>query len=270
VIGRRRERKITDYNEKRPSSLVRAVKWMAFPESATSKTKWTAGLVLGLVFVAVGAMFVMNRLQPDLGQQQQQEQAAVPTVAAAPAATATCPEAPAVEVLPEQVVLASYTPTWVPEGSAVKPSSATGGPTLPGPVSQCFARNPEGVLYAAASFAPEVATATDSGNLAALFTVKASHTGNYNALMADLPSMPPIQGRPSTEISGYRWNSYSPDRASLEIAFRTLTGPRAGSTSSITYTLTWESNDWKLIVPGKTDKVQTSNPTKKFTPWGGV
>jgi hypothetical protein len=110
-----------------------------------------------------------------------------------------------------------------------------------------------------------------SGDQKAFYTARTSHSGNYSILMADLPTEPQVLNRPTVVFSGYRWNSYTPDTASIEIQYRLLTGPRSGSFTAITYTLAWENNDWLLVVPGKSDSVTVSADSQHtYIPWGGV
>jgi hypothetical protein len=155
--------------------------------------------------------------------------AAPPTVAATP--TACAPQA-AVEVTPEQVVLTSYDTTWYRMGTVLAPSSATGGPLAGDPASNCFARTPEGALYAIATRQVREANAA---------------------------------GVSGWRFTGYRWNQFTPELATVTIAVGATTG---GGEAARAYTALWQNNDWQVVAPTEENN-EPIDSLRTFTPWGG-
>lgn len=265
-----KQRAVRDYNEQ--SRVVRSARWWLAPEnvSAKSRKRWLFYL-LGIGVVAAAALVVSFIPSADSTPTAAEQAAApvpVPVPSPVPALQPDCPAAEGVPVAPETLVLTTFEPVWVRDGNLSRPTSTTGGPFRGDPFPQCFARTPEGALFSATSFATGVLSATDAGDEKSFFETRASHNGNYNVLIADLPEGGP-GNRPLTSISGYRWNSYSPDSASVEIRYSLITGASAGSQTAITYNLTWENNDWLLVVPGKSDTVTVAvDSSRTYIPWG--
>lgn len=255
-------RKPTDYNR-----LTRTAKWWYAPENVTSKAKKTSRNFLVLLGIFLVSGLVLTFFLPSRNQQDTAGQAAALPVPPPVLVTSGCAPAEPVEYLPEQVVNATFESLWVLDGTMVRPTSTTGGPFSGDPYPRCFARTPEGALYAAASFATGALTATDNYDLKTFFDVRASHSGNYNAMISRLSTVPPSVDRPQTAITGFRWNNYTPQQVSLEIQFTATTGTSAGQKTATVYTLTWENNDWLLVVPGAADVVQAPADST-YIPWG--
>lgn len=261
----------TDYNQPRPGRIARTAKWWYAPdpERITEKSRKTSKTFLGILVIALVAGLVVILVRPSAEESS-------PAAAIAPSVppilvTSDCAPAEAVDLLPEQVVSAAFEPLWVRDGTMARPTSTTGGPFSGDPFPKCFARTPEGALYAATSFATGVLSATDSGDLKNFFEVRASHTGNYTVMIANLPTLVPDTERVQVAITGYRWNNYTPDRVSLEIRFTSNTGESAGRNAATVYTLTWENNDWLIVVPGAPDIVQVPvDDGRTYIPWGGT
>lgn len=261
----KRRLRTTDYNED-PGRIARTTSWWFAPKSVSRKSKQNWGLFLLILVGALVAMLIINLTSSD--PVNQTPTAAAPT--AAPTVKSNCPEAPAVDVPPEILIGTAYQSTWVRDGDMQRPTSETAGPGKANPYPSCFSRTPEGALYSAASFASGVISATAAGDEKPFFVSRSSHSGNYTVLIADLPDAGPTQNRPTVKFSGYRWNSYTPDLASVEIRYTLITGPRAGSNTAITYTMAWESNDWLLVIPGKNDTAAAPvDSTRTYIPWGG-
>jgi hypothetical protein len=49
-----------------------------------------------------------------------------------------------------------------------------------------------------------------------------------------------------------------------------VSGPALGTSTATIYNLTWENNDWVLVVPGRTDVVQVITDDRAYIPWGGT
>ncbi len=231
----------------------------------TSQKAWLFSAILVGIVVAA---FAFSRFLPAEETVAVQQDPTNISVAVKPPEV-KCAAAPAVELSPEQVVLTSFETSWVRSGDMASPYSAAGGPLLRQPYAECFSRTPEGALYAAANFATEGIVAQADGVFREFLMARASHSGNFNYLIADLANAIPVANRPTIAITGYQWNSYSPDTASVQIKYSLATGSRAGQDVSTVYNLTWENNDWLLIVPGRNDNVSTDPTNKTYTPWGG-
>jgi hypothetical protein len=224
-----------------------------------------------MVFVVLAAAVIVSFFLPNSSKPTEQIAGTpeVRTSVSVPPAESGCPAQEAVEFNPEQVILTEVKSTWYRVGDMTAPTSPTGGPAVTDPFPACFPRTPEGALYAAASFAVGVIAAQAEGTDRDFFIARASHTGNYNLLIAELASQNQNKTRPTIRITGYQWNSYSPNTASVRIKYTLVTGPRAGQDVAITYTMTWENNDWLLVVPGKNDVVAIDPTATVYHPWGG-
>jgi hypothetical protein len=266
----RRGRQGTDYNVAPDAATASASGgigrawrwWMGSPVTKAFSTVFMVVMVGGVL-----VMLVWPKPDPISGASTPPAAAPSTTpVTTAPAEKPVCKPQEAKAYLPEEVILAKYTATWTRVGDMSEPSSHEGGPGIRKPYPQCFTRTPEGALYAATSFVAQASVANAQGEQKEFFTARASHTGNYTMLIADLPAASPPQNRPTITISGYLWNSYTPDQASLQLRFRTVDS----KSLSRVYNLAWERNDWLLIVPGPGDKVSTDPTNKSFTPWGAL
>lgn len=258
-----------DYNQPRPGRVSRTFRWWYVPENVTPRAKKTSRNYLILVGLVLLSLLAVTYFWPNNTVQTPIAAPAVPVEA--PQLLSGCAPADPVEFLPEQVITQTLEPVWVRDGSMSRPVSPSGGPAVGDPFPRCFSRTPEGALYAAASFATGVVTASDSGDLKSFFETRASHTGNYIALIATLPTVAPDTDRPQMAITGYRWNNYTPDQVSLEIKFTSASGVSAGQSVATVYTLAWEGNDWLQVVPGPADVVQVPvTDNKTYIPWGGT
>lgn len=258
----------TDYNSApAPGRVSRITGWWFAPRDVTARSKKVSATFLLLVLATVLYFAVSSAFSTSSADTHTQPVAA-PTEAAQ---KTVCPTAKAENVPPEVLINTAYSTTWVRDGDMVRPSSETAGPGTVNPYPSCFSRTPEGALYAAASFASGILTATAAGDQKPFFQNRASHTGNYSILIADLPDAGPAKNRPTVRFSGYRWNGYTPDLASIEIRYTLVTGPRAGSNTAIAYNMAWERNDWLLVIPGKTDTAAAPvDTTRTYIPWGGA
>lgn len=258
----------TDYNEPRPGRIVRTTKWWFAPQNVTPKARKVSQKYLLILAVALAAALVLILFHPEDTVVQGQPAAAAPSVPPV-LVTSECAAAEPVDYLPEQVIAASFDPLWVRDGNMSRPTSPAGGPFIGDPFPRCYARTPEGALYATAAFATGVISATEAGTVDQFFTYRSSHTGNYSAFMAELPNAGVVTGAPQLSISGFRWNNYTPELVSLELRYDLVTGPNTGKQVAVTYTVTWENNDWLQIVPGATDDVTVAvDSNRSYIPWG--
>jgi len=160
---------------------------------------------------------------------------------ALPSPQVTCGEQPAVDVLPEQLVLQTYITTWYPVGTMSAPSSTAAGPTQ---ARRCFARTPEGALYAAVTRMAEEASATGVAQDAA------------------------AAGVTDIRFDGYQWLSFTPDRAVLLVR---VAANNSAETRHAARALdvTWTDNDWAVVPDDSAAAVKAAaSPERVFTPWG--
>lgn len=155
-----------------------------------------------------------------------------PQVTASPSPAVGCAEQPAVQVPPETLVLTTYSTQWYAIGGMLTPRSTVGGPSQG---QQCFARTPEGALYA----------------IATRVAIEANKAG--------------VSGR---QFSGYQWLSYSPHLATVSIAARAVNGDNAEPGTARTFTATWVGNDWQVSVLDQ--PVEYLDGLRTFTIWGGA
>lgn len=158
-----------------------------------------------------------------------------------PSPAVICGAQPALPLTSEQVAATTYVTTWYPVGMMSAPSSPEAGPTQ---ARRCFARTPEGALYAAVTRMAEEAAATG-------VTQEAASKG-----ISDI------------HFDGYQWLSWTPDRAVLMV--------RISATNSVetrhaarALDVTWADNDW-AVVPDDTSAAASAaaDPKRVFTPWG--
>jgi hypothetical protein len=168
----------------------------------------------------------------------------VPTLAsdAMPSPAVICSAQPPVELDPEQLVTATYITTWYPVGTMSAPSSTAAGP---GQARRCFARTPEGALYAAVTRMVEEAIATGVTQEAASKGVTGIH------------------------FDGYQWLTYTPDRAVLMVRVAASNSVETRHVARV-LDVTWTADsDW-AVVPDDTTAAASAaaDPQRVFTPWG--
>jgi hypothetical protein len=161
---------------------------------------------------------------------------------AMPSPAVDCPPQDPIEFLPEQVLSESYITTWYPVGAMAAPSSPAAGPTQ---ARRCFARTPEGALYAAVTRLAE----------------EAANTGLVQQAAA--------QGVTDIRFSGYRWQSYTPDKAIVVVRLAASNGVDTHQAGRV-LDVTWADNDWQ-VVPDDTAAAASAaaDPKRIYTPWGG-
>lgn len=202
-------------------------------------TKTLIASVVVLLIVAALGIYLVLVPAPDLPSRQSAQSSGDPVVAAPTESVTTqaavvCPEQPSVEVAPETLVLTTYSTKWYAIGEMLAPTSKTAGPQQSG-THQCFARTPEGALYA----------------IATRVAIEASKAG--------------ASGR---QFSGYQWLSYSPALATVSIAARAVNGDNAEPATARTFTATWVGSDWQVGVVNQ--PVEYLDGLRTFTTWGGA
>jgi hypothetical protein len=186
-----------------------------------------------------------------------------------PVQVSGCAAADPVPVPPEALVLTTFDTTWSPVGQSQAPSSPAAGPLIAAPFASCFARTPEGSLYAIASFVAEASEAPQNAERLALVHARVSRAGNYDKLVESLSRPGETTGQPLSKVSGYRWVQWSPEAAVVELQFTVLTGDLAGKQTSTVFQAVWQDNDWLVVVPNEGDQIhQAGTNLRTFTTWG--
>ncbi len=140
----------------------------------------------------------------------------------------------------QQVPSASYPQgvTWQAVGSmSVPQSSALGPQRVQNGINMCFAHNPSGALLAAMNLVGEGST-------------NISERQVFDELAINVPSAvttaPAYQdGQSGVQIAGYKYDSYTPTSALLEVALR----HEQGGLSAVQLPMRWTGNDWKYVFP---------------------
>jgi hypothetical protein len=136
--------------------------------------------------------------------------------------------------------------TWNVVGSMNVPQSGSLGPqrTKDG-LQVCFAHSPSGALLAAMNYYAEGTSSTVTARqLAEQLSVNVpkallAQPGNGASGELEAAAGGPVQ------IAGYKFDSYSPERATYDIVIQ---GPH-GALTSITTTMIWTGQDWRYSWP---------------------
>lgn len=170
------------------------------------------------------------------------------------ATTGTVTEAPAVP--------------WRTAGVVSVPSDPHGagpGVTESDGFEHCYAHTPTGALFAATNFA---AIACDGQLLKDAVDRLWVPGAGQRATVAQLPRLQAAAGTVRWQVAGFRVNSYSGDRAVVELALTVSNG----NLVALPYTLEWSGGDWKLIVNDDGSNPIQSTPLLNlggYTPWSG-
>lgn len=242
-------------------------------------------LVAATLFVVVRAWLAPDDEQAPPAAGASTSAAPAPTAGAGASTSAGAPAEPAAETCAgwpnsDQAGDLTTAPpaSWSFVGGIAVPSDPAAGPAFTDPVRWCYAHTPAGALFAVVNHLAQ--SNPDAGAaLAALMDLtvasgpsKDELIGRYAVLTAKATStIPPgqqIEAMP--QIVGFHFLAYSPAVATVELA-----NTNAGGLYSSTWTVQWESGDWKVAYPyplvqGVSRQLpQPMNPGY-FTPWGGV
>jgi len=122
-----------------------------------------------------------------------------------------------------------------------------------GVVARCFAHDAEGALIASVRIQQQIAEATSSTwPIAAEGLAPGPDTDALSAQMTTLLAQPPAPADTSTPfaaVAGFRFLSYSPATAVIELVYRT--------TSAVLYaasqTMQWVDGDWRIAPLGPSE-----------------
>jgi hypothetical protein len=73
------------------------------------------------------------------------------------------------------------------------------------------------------------------------------------------------------QISAFRINDYSAERASVELALRATEGPHTDQLASLSVTLGWQDSDWRIMVPASGRPASSVLASLEgYTKWSGA
>lgn len=137
--------------------------------------------------------------------------------------------------------------TWVSWQGARLPVSATDGPsTVTGDLATGYSNSPQGAALAAfqgtirLSLAPDESWAQIANKLAAPGTGRDTYA--VNRALATVTGPAPEGTAPV--VRGYKFTSYSPQRAALALAIE-----QNGKLAAAQQTVVWTGADWRILLP---------------------
>ncbi len=218
-----------------------------------------ACIVIGAVLLC-GAVLIITNLTSDPASTNT-TQAAAP---GEPAATATTPDAPATPGAQPAVAPAPTTsantcnlpdgdqaiPTkppsvdgWDVSRRVVVPRSSAYGPakTDPDGFRHCFAHSPTGAVLAAYNAVAALADQKQAIPTVKKLMLPGPHT---QALIREMSKEEPSTDSGAVQLAGFRVLDANKDRATVMLA-----APVESAYMSMTFTLVWHDNDWRLQPP---------------------
>lgn len=135
------------------------------------------------------------------------------------------------------------------------PVSKTAGPIADSPIRSCFEHSAEGALYAAAWAAIEINEAPE----AYMPTVIGPGAENIREnRLGDKKT------RTVVRLVGYRYVSYTPERATVRLLFQIP----SGTYRSLDFVMEWHDGDWRYWAPTSIPGFTNVDDTSQFITWG--
>ena len=153
--------------------------------------------------------------------------------------------------------------SWVVSGGELTPTSPTAGPmSSDGVVARCFAHDAEGALIASVRIQQQIAEATSSTwPIAAEGLAPGPDTDALSAQIATVLAQPPAPAdtnTPFAAVAGFKFLSYSPTTAVIELVYRTT----SGGLYAASQTMQWVGGDWRIAPLGPSE---LSSPQTQVT-----
>jgi hypothetical protein len=160
--------------------------------------------------------------------------------------------------------------TWTLVAGTAVPQSSTAGPMLHSPagVGYCYARTPVGAVLAVSNLGHATGDAQMVQNDELKYSVVPGPLADEIAVKPAVASGP--AATTGTQLAGFRIIGYTPDSASIALAFSVSTPGRFGV---ITATMQWNQGDWRAVVqpgPTVTSTATVATSLDTFVPWSGV
>ncbi|MEU4605024.1 hypothetical protein AB0F43_18740 [Kribbella sp. NPDC023972] len=157
---------------------------------------------------------------------------------------------------------------WDVSRRVVVPRSASIGPakTDPDGFRRCFAQSPTGAVFAAYNVVAALADQRQAIPTVQKLMLPGPDT---QALIRELRAEEPSTDSDATQLAGYRVLDANQDRATIMLAL-----PVESAYMSITLTLVWHDNDWRLQPPPPGEPVGSPFAQHRdltdFVTWSGV
>ncbi|MGO9955976.1 MAG: hypothetical protein ACLP50_08335 [Solirubrobacteraceae bacterium] len=117
----------------------------------------------------------------------------------------------------------------------------------------CFARSPSGALLAALNFYGE-GTAASEGAL-------------FEHLAVDYPAAaaagPTLDAHGPVQFAGYRYGSYTPSRAVIQVALQ----GQYGRIVAVVTQMVWSGSDWRFTTPTANASMAVIPDLSGYVPW---
>jgi hypothetical protein len=242
------------------------------PPPDKPRKPWTlvASLVILCVVIAAG-LFVW--LAPDAPEQNS---GPVPVIAPVPVENdLTAGPCGFAQPWTSDVIVPPDT-AWKLNGSMAVPVSPSVGPlTTDTGLSTCFARTPGGALFAVSHFVAELANPIIP--MSRTIEQKMSHSTGYDSLLLRAQEWEATPRDNATtivrQIAGYRFQSFDPNVAVIDLVQRNTSGTGAGMMAAISYVLRWENGDWKIVPAidgGDLPSREVTDLSSPYTPFNGA
>jgi hypothetical protein len=161
--------------------------------------------------------------------------------------------------------------TWQVFKSSVLPTSPAAGPLITeGEVVRCYAHTPTGALIAATQISARVEIADGWRQVLDRSVVAGAGREVFVQEHSKEASRAPTEPGSLAQVNGFRFVTYSPETAVIELVVR---APNTGSLASSVATVKWVGGDWKLEL--QPDGSANSQPRlidslDGYARWGGV
>jgi len=129
--------------------------------------------------------------------------------------------------------------------------------------ASCFAHNPSGALFAAATLAGDIFPRDERTK--AVLRERAVPGVDLDALLQEDLGTP----GPVSQIVGFRFEDYTQDRTTITLAAQLTEGPNAGALGATPMTLVWRDGDWYLQLQASSESI-VLNSLDGFAKWSGV
>lgn len=156
---------------------------------------------------------------------------------------------------------------WSLAGKTAAPVSEKFGPSkTSNGIHTCFAHNPTGALFAAINYYAD----TTDPSVGTKRLLSERIFSDENASKANMGEDSDANA-PSYQVSGFRIVDATPQRVSVAVVVRSTEGPTAGQQAAVTFTMGWQSGDWRVIVPPNGQPPTTAIASLSgYIAWSGV
>jgi hypothetical protein len=159
--------------------------------------------------------------------------------------------------------------TWSLFHGVALPASSADGPLITeGDVARCYAHTPAGALIAASQISVRFGLSDDWREVTARQVEAGPAREAYVKLRARI-TVPPADGGGFGQMAGFKFITYTPQTAVIEVVLR---GPEGTMRASV-FTVVWDGGDWKihLLSNGSlTNTQQDVTSLDGYAAWAGI